>query len=100
MYITTINSSINEQALSLSILPPTPNTTIKETVSTQNETAKATPGSQKRTHLLSDKMFDKDLCLWCLGPDENIKKKKTNCRPFYRLEQKKSWRHICACTPF
>ena len=61
----------------MSILPPTSNTTIKETlVSTQNETAKATPGSQKRTDLLSDKMFDKDLCLWCLGPDENIKKKR------------------------
>ena len=36
-----------------------------------------------------------------MGPDENIKKKKkTNRNPFYRFEQKKSWRHICACTPF
>ena len=29
-----------------------------------------------------------------------IKKKKTDRSPFYRLEQKKSWRHICACTLF
>ena len=44
------NSSINEQAPSLSISPPTPNTTITETslVSTQNETTKITPASQKR----------------------------------------------------
>ena len=70
------NSSINEQAPSLSISPPTPNTTIIETsvVSTQNETAKTTPASQKRTRLSSGKIFDKDLCILCLGPDENIKK--------------------------
>ena len=36
-----------------------------------------------------------------MEPDESIKKKKKiSQNPFYRLEQKKSWRHICACTPF
>ena len=59
------NSSINEQATSLSISPPTPNTTIIETslVSTQNETTKTTPASPRRTRLSSGKIFDKDLCI-------------------------------------
>ena len=79
-----LNSSIYEQTPSLSILPPTPSTTIIETslVSTQNETAKTTPASQKRTCLSSGKIFDKDLCIWCLGPDENIKKEENRSQYF------------------
>ena len=87
----------------MSISPPTPNTTIIETsiVSTRNETAKTTPASQKRTRLSSSKIFDKDLCIRYLGPNENIKKRrKPIAILFYRLEQKKSWRHICSSTPF
>ena len=85
------NSSINEQAPSLSISTPTPNTTIIETsvVSTQNEIAKTTPASQKRTRLSSGKIFDKDLGIWCLGPNENIKKKKTDRNPFLSASSKK-----------
>ena len=80
------DSSINEQPPSLSISPPTLNTTIIETlVSTQNETAKTTPAPQKRTRLLSGKIFDKDLCIWCLTPDENIKKKKEENRSQFSL---------------
>ena len=79
-----LNSSINEQTPSLSISPPTPNTTIIETslVSTRNETAKTTPASQKRNRLSSGKIFDKDLCIWCLGPDENIKKEENRSQSF------------------
>ena len=78
-----LNSSINEQT-PLSISPPTPNTTIIEasSVSTQNETEKTTPASQKRNRLSSGKIFDKDLCIWCLGPDENIKKEENRSQSF------------------
>ena len=63
-----LNSSINEQT-PLSISPPTPNT-------------KTTPASQKRNRLSSGKIFDKDLCIWCLGPDENIKKEENRSQSF------------------
>ena len=60
------NSNIKEHTPYLSISPPTLNTTIIETslVSTQNEAAKTTPASQKRTRLSSGKIFDKDLCIY------------------------------------
>ena len=78
------NSSINEQAPSLPILPPTPNTTIIGTplVCTQNKTAKTTPASQKITFLSSVKVFDKDLCICYLGPDENIIKEENRSQSF------------------
>ena len=60
-----------------------------------------TSAPKRMTRLSSGKLFDKYLCIWCMEPDESIKKKKKiSQNPFYRLEQKKSWRHICACTPF
>ena len=51
------------------------------------------------TRLSSGKLFYKDRCIWCMDPDESIKTKISQ-NPFYRLEQKTSWRYICACTPF
>ena len=36
----------------------------------------ATSAPKRMTRLSSGKLFDKDLFIWCLEPDESIKKKK------------------------
>ena len=54
-----------------------------------------TSAPKRMTRLSSGKLFDKDLCIWCIEPDESIKKKKKiSQNSFYCLKQKKSWRHI------
>ena len=97
------NSDIKQTAprspSSFSIISTT--TIVKPSESPEQESVNTTSGPKRMTRLLSGKLFDKDLCIWCMEPDESIKKKKkTSQSPFYCLEQKKSWRQICACTPF
>ena len=76
-------------------------TIVKPSEYPEQESLNAASDPKRMTRLLSGELFDKDLCIWCMEPDESIKKKKKiSQNPFYRLEQKKSWRHICACTPF
>ena len=76
-------------------------TIVKPSESPEQESVNTTSAPKRMTRLSSGKLFDKYLCIWCMEPDESIKKKKKiSQNPFYRLEQKKSWRHICACTPF
>ena len=76
-------------------------TMAKPLESPEQESVNATSGSNRMTQLSSGKRFDKDLCIWCMEPDESIKKKKKiSQNPFHRLGQKKSWIHICACTLF
>ena len=50
---------------------------------------------QKSTRTSIGKIYDKDLGIWC---DRLTKKKGPN--KFFRMEQKKTWRHFCACTPY
>ena len=97
------NSDINQRApqlpSSFSIISTT--TIVKTSESLEQESVNTTSAPKRMTRLSSGKLFDKDLCIWCMKPDESIKKKKkVSQNLFYRLEQKKSWRHICACTPF
>ena len=54
--------------------------------------------SQKSTRTSIGKIYDKDLCIWCIEPDDRVKKTK-GPKKFFCLEQKKTWRHFCACTP-
>ena len=76
-------------------------TIVKPSESPDQESVNTTSAPKRMARLSSGKLFDKDLCIWCMKPDESIKKKKkVSQNLFYRLEQKKSWRHICACTPF
>ena len=73
----------------------------KPSESPEQESVNTTSGPNRMTQLSSGKLFDKDLCIWCMEPDESIKKKKKiSQNPFHCLEQKKSWIHICACTLF
>ena len=73
-------------------------TIVKPAESPEQESVNTTSAPKRMTRLSSGKLFDKDLCIWCIEPDESIKKKKRKLVKifFYRLEQKKSWRHICA----
>ena len=97
------NSDIKQTAprspSSFSVISAT--TIVKPSESPEQESVNTTFVPKRMARLLSGKHFDKDLCIWCMKPDESIKKKKKiSQNPFYRLEQKKSWRHICACTLF
>ena len=84
---------------SFSIISTT--TIVKPSESPEQKSVNTTSAPNRMTRLSTGKLFDKNLCIWCMEPDESIKKKKKiSQNPFYRLEQKKSWRHICACTPF
>ena len=75
-------------------------TIVKPSEPPEQESVNTTSAPKRMTRLLSGKLFDKDLCIWCMEPDESIKKKnKISQNPFYCLKQK-SWRHICACMPF
>ena len=68
--------------------PPTPPVSNESTVG-------------KSTRASIGVIFNKDLCIWCREPDEYVTKKKGKTEnPWSRVEQKKSWRRICACTPF
>ena len=83
---------------SFSIISTT--TIVKPSESPEQESVNTTSAPKRMTRLSSGKLFDKYLCIWCMEPDESIKKKKKiSQNSFYRLEQK-TWRHICACTPF
>ena len=74
---------------------------VKPSECPEQESVNTTSAPKRMTRLSGRILFDKDLCIWCMEPDEsNKKKKKISQNPFYRLEQKKSWRHICACIPF
>ena len=74
---------------------------VKPSECPEQESVNTTSVPKRMTRLSSRKLFDKDLCIWCMEPDESIKKKKKiSQNPFYHLEQKKSWRHICAYIPF
>ena len=73
-------------------------TIVKPSESPEQESLNKTSAPKRMTGLSSGKLFNKDLCIRCMEPDKSIKKISQD--PFYRLEQKKSWRHICACTPF
>ena len=94
------NSDINQTA------PRSPSFSIISTMAKpsecpEQESVNTTSGPNRMTQLSSGKLFDKDLCIWCIEPDESIKKKKKiSQNPFHRLGQKKSWIHICACTLF
>ena len=55
--------------------------------------------SQKSTRTSIGKIYNKYLCIWCMEPDDRLKKKK-GLKKFFRMEQKKMWRHFCACTPY
>ena len=71
---------------------------IKPSGSPEQESVNTTSTPKRMTWLSSGNLFDKDLQM---EPNESIrKKKKISQNPFYSLKQKKSWRHICACTPF
>ena len=84
---------------SFSIISAT--TIVKPSESPEQESENTTSAPKRMARLSSGKRFNKDLCVWCMEPDESIKKKKKiSQNPFYSLEQKMSWRHICACTPF
>ena len=68
--------------------------TVKPSESPEQESVNTTSGYQVVTFLIK-------ICIWCMEPNEGIReKKKISQNPFYSLKQKKSWRHICACTPF
>ena len=74
---------------------------VKPSESPEQKSVNTTYAPKRMTWLSSGKLFDKDLCIWCMEPNESIKKKKKiSQNPFYRLEQKKSWRIIYACAPF
>ena len=74
---------------------------VKPSECPEQESVNTTSVPKRMTRLSSRKLFDKDLCIRCMEPDESIKKKKKiSQNPFYHLEQKKSWRHICAYIPF
>ena len=95
------NSDIKQTAArspsSFSIIPTT--TIVKPSESPEQISVNTTFAPKRMTLLSSGKL--KGLCMWCMEPDESIKKKKKiNQNRFNRLEQKKSWRHICVCTPF
>ena len=97
------NSDIKETAprspISFSIISAA--AIVKPSEYPEQESLNATSDPNRMTRLLSGELFDKDLCIWCMEPDESIKKKKKiSQNPFHRLEQKKSWIHICACTLF
>ena len=97
------NSDIKQTAArspsSFSIIPTT--TIVKPSESPEQISVNTTFAPKRMTLLSSGKLFDKGLCMWCMEPDESIKKKKKiSQNRFNRLEQKKSWRHICVCTPF
>ena len=56
---------------------------------------------RKSTRASMGVIFDKNLCIWCRKPDANITRRKGKAEnPWSRVEQKKAWRRICACTPF
>ena len=44
----------------------------------------------------------KELCIWCIRPDERGKKKKGREKEnkFHRIEQRKSWRRFCSGIPY
>ena len=97
------NNSNNPSSSSISI------TNIQDSVITQLSPPPTTSSSdntvkssfRKSTRASVGVIFDKNLCIWCREPDESISKKKGKTdNSWYRVEQKKSWRHICACTPF
>ena len=74
---------------------------VKPSECPEQESVNTTSAPKRMTRLSGRILFDKDLCIWCMEPDEsNKKKKKISQNPFYRLEQKKSWRHICPYIPF
>ena len=76
-------------------------TIVKPPESPEQESVNTTSAPKRMTQLSRGELFDKDLCIWCMEPNESIKKKKKICQNrFYHLDQKKSWKHICACTPF
>ena len=97
------NSDIKQTAprslSSFSIISTT--TMVKPSESPEQKSVNTTSASKRMTQLSSGKLFDKDLCIWCMETNESIKKKKKISQNlFYCLEQKKPWRHICACTSF
>ena len=55
--------------------------------------------SQKLKSTSIGKIYDKDLHIWCMEPDDHLKKKK-GPKKLFHMEQKKTWRHFCACTPY
>ena len=50
----------------------------KPSESPEQESVNTTSASKRMIRLSSGKLFDRDLCLWCMKPDESIKKKKEN----------------------
>ena len=94
-----IKQTASRSPNSFSVLSAT--TIVKPSGSPEQESVNATSAPKRMIRLWSSKRFDEDLCIWYIETDESIKKKKKiSQNPFYSLEQKKSWRHICACTPF
>ena len=81
----------------------------KENENTTPTVSPTPPSAQPSSELIVKKstrasmgvIFDKNLCIWCRKPDESITKKKgKNENRWNRVEQKQSWRRICACTPY
>ena len=71
------NSDIKQTAprspSSFSIISAT--TIVKPSESPEQESVNTTSALKRMTRLSSCKLFDKDLCIWCMEPDESIKKK-------------------------
>ena len=50
-------------------------TIVKPSESPEQESVNTASVPKRMTRLSSCKLFDKDLCIWCMEPDESIKKK-------------------------
>ena len=70
------NSDIKQTApqspSSFSVISTT--TIVKPSESPEQESVNTTSAPKRMTRLLSGKLFDKDLCIWCVEPDESIKR--------------------------
>ena len=88
----------SNSSISIATIPSSATTALSSQPSTSHEAVKS--GTRKSTRASVGTIFDKNLCIWCRKQDESISKKGKTDNAWHRVEQKKSWRHICACTPF
>ena len=68
--------------------------------SPEQESVNTTSGPNRMTQLSSGKRFDKDLCIWCMEPDESIKKKRKLVKILFIASNKRSHGFIFVCAHF
>ena len=83
-----IKQTVPQSPSSFSIISTT--MIVKPSETPEQESVNTTSAPKRMTQLSSGELFDKNLCIWCMEPDESIKKKKKEIsqNPFYRLEQR------------